>query len=675
MSDAPSAKPQVAVPAPAPASAPQPPAGGPPHVPVAPPVPGPGQRVTAAPGWELGPNGWQPVKYDARQAREAQAMRRAAMPPTLFQRFWPGPGRVPAPRVSLSLIVVAAVVAAISLVLSTPGFGWLLTALALAAAAVFTGLVRKADPGPATVVTPPAFVPAQQPSVPAQRASVTAPPAPAAPETSAEQEPAVAAVDAPVVETTADDAAEIVATVVTDASEAGDSTVVDESTVDETTVDNAAPEAAGSSPRRLSLGVHGERIFWGLCALALVSVGTFRAAGWLFFWCVVFAFGCSALALGGGRTVQAMFLSLVAFPSSIFRSPPWIVRGLAAMRSRGGGPRLVISIAISVLLVVVFGGLFAGADAEFAHVLGKLVPPLKASEVARAIFCFIVVAAVACGVAFLAAARPQLAALAPSKPRRVRRVEWVLPLAVLNALFAVFVYIQLTVLFGNNSELLNASHKYMRGYAHSGFWQLLVVTLLTLTVLGIAGRVAPRETRSDRTLLRLLLGGLTVFSIVVVLSALKRVDKYEHAYGFTRLRVVVAGVEVWFGVLFVLVLIAGIGLKTSWLPRVIVASLALSLLAGAIANPDRYVAQQNVDRYQQTGKLSIEYMRQMSPDAVPAIEKLPPSLRDCSLVNIAQHLADRGDDWRTWNFSRVDARNQIGLFVIPARSKCPGLVR
>ena len=54
--------------------------------------------------------------------------------------------------------------------------------------------------------------------------------------------------------------------------------------------------------------------------------------------------------------------------------------------------------------------------------------------------------------------------------------------------------------------------------------------------------------------------------------------------------------------LFVLVLIAGITLKASWLPRVIAASLALSLLAGAIANPDRYVAQQNVNRYVKTGQ-------------------------------------------------------------------------
>ncbi len=264
--------------------------------------------------------------------------------------------------------------------------------------------------------------------------------------------------------------------------------------------------------------------------------------------------------------------------------------------------------------------------------------------------------------------------MAPVVAKRVRRAEWVLPLSVLNVLFAVFVYIQLAVLFGGDAKLANASHAYMRGYAHNGFWQLLVVSLLTLTVLLVTSRIAPRETATDRKLLRILLGGLTVFSIVIVAAALKRVDTYEHAFGYTRLRVAVAGIELWFGLLFVLILIAGITLRAAWLPRVIVGSLVLSLLAGAIANPDRYVAQHNVDRYQSTGKLSIGYLRQMSADALPAIQQLPVNLQACALVDIAYAVESSGDDWRTWNFSRVAARDALRDYAPPPASGCPELV-
>jgi hypothetical protein len=612
MSDAPTeSRPPASAGAPQPAAVP----------PGAKPIPGiPGQYPVAAPvGWAQTPNGgWvrMPI-YPTAQP----------MAPTVFQRFWPGPARtLGAPRITISLIVVAAVIGAIGLVPNLPGFGWFVTALALTGLSIATGLARSAAPAePATPV-----------AVPVEVAKVT--------ETVAE------------VDTVTDAEVDVMV-------EVDDEVVVVES--------EPVPTPAIAHTPVFSLGKHGERVFWGACALALVAVGTFRAAGWLFFWCVVFALVSSAMALTGGRTVRALFAAVWSPVMAPFRSPLWIVRGLR--RQRDDGPRIMIAIAISVLLLLVFGGLFASADAEFRHVLGSLLPPLKATEVGRAILCFLIVGVVACGVAFLSAARPKYDEIAPAAARLVRRAEWVLPLSVLNLLFAVFVFIQVKVFFGGDPNLVNASHAYMRGYAHNGFWQLLVVSLLTLTVLLITGRIAPRETQSDRTLLRVLLGGLTVFSIVIVLAALKRVDKYEHAYGFTRLRVVVAGVELWFGLLFVLILIAGITLRAAWLPRVVVGSLVLSLLAGAIANPDRYVAQQNVYRYQNDGRLSISYMQQMSADALPAIDQLPPDLRDCALRTIAQ-VEHTGDDWRTWNFARVAARNALRDFQAPRASTCPDLV-
>jgi uncharacterized protein DUF4153 len=579
--------------------------------PVPPPMIAPGPVPSVPPGWMLGPGGWVRVGGVPGQPMvPLPPMPQRLVRVSVFDRHWPGPGRTAgAPRIAISLIVVAAVVGAVGLVLDRPGLGWLLTACALAGLAVATGLTRTG--------------PARGPDAVANESDVDAHTGPAGSPDAVADESDV------------------------DVDQAADSTANQPPAA-------TTPPGVVKSPIGISFAKLGERVFWGVCALALASVGTFRAAGWLFFWCVVFA---------------AVWSPVLA----IFRAPAWIIRGVKSPRPHEG-PRIVVATAVSVLLLIVFGGLFAGADAEFRHVLGSILPPLRASDIVQAIFCFVVVGAVACGVAFLAGARPKFDEMEPIAPRRVRRAEWVLPLTVLNVLFAVFVFIQLTVLFGGDRSLANASRAYMRGYAHNGFWQLLVVSLLTLTVLLVTSRIAPRETPTDRTLLRVLLGGLSAFSIVIVLAALKRVSDYEHTYGYTRLRVVVAGVELWFGLLFVLILLAGITLRASWLPRVLAASLVLSLLAGAIANPDRYVAQQNVNRYLSTGKLSISYMRQLSADAVPAIDQLPPDLRACALRTVAGDLSARGDDWRTWNFARVDARNELRGYVHPAKGVCHNVI-
>jgi hypothetical protein len=372
-----------------------------------------------------------------------------------------------------------------------------------------------------------------------------------------------------------------------------------------------------------------------------------------------------------------MIFALLSFVAAPLVSLGWVFRGVGVMRrERGNTTRTVLVVLITVVLVLVFGGLLAGADAEFAHRLATILPTLSAAEVARAIFCFLLVGALAGGVAFLGAARPTFDRIASASARTVRRVEWVLPLVVLNLLFAVFDYVQVTVLFNPDSSLATKSRAYMRGYAHSGFWQLLAVTVLTLTVLAVTYRIAPRAERADRTLLRVLLGAMAVFSMVIVASAIKRVATYEALYGYTRLRVAVAGIELWLGFVFVLVLVATLTLRSGWLPQVIAGSLVVALLAGAVANPDLYVANRNVERYQKTKKLSIYYMAHLSADAAPAIVKLnrlKPKDAPCAASLIWQSLAQRDDTWRTWNFSRVNARVDLADLnpPVPTHYNCP----
>ena len=93
--------------------------------------------------------------------------------------------------------------------------------------------------------------------------------------------------------------------------------------------------------------------------------------------------------------------------------------------------------------------------------------------------------------------------------------------------------------------------------------------MLTLLVIGVAGRVAPRVERVDRLLLRVLLGTLAVCTLAIVASAVRRLSLYEDAYGFTRLRVLVGAVELWLGVVYLLVVLAGVRLRAGWLPRAV----------------------------------------------------------------------------------------------------------
>jgi hypothetical protein len=405
---------------------------------------------------------------------------------------------------------------------------------------------------------------------------------------------------------------------------------------------------------------------WGLAALALLAVGGLRAADWLFAYCLLGALLAGSLAVAGGRTVAGLAAGMSAGTLAGFRALRWAWRGVTARRVRHpGGPRVGLALLVAFGLVTVFGSLLANADVAFESVLNAVSPRFGTGDTGRAVFCFVIGTAVGLGTAFLAARRPTFDALEPVPARPVRRVEWAVPLAALDLLLVVYAAVQFAVFFGGRWGGLD----YAR-YTRSGFGQLVVTTVLTLVVLAVATRVAPRRERADRILLRLLLGGLAALALVIVASALLRLARYEQAYGWTRLRVLVGAVEVWLGVLFLLVLAAGIRLRAAWLPRAVAGTAVAGLLIVALVSPDRFIADRDVDRYQRTGDIDIAYLSTLSPDAVPALNRLPDRLRACALYSIDYDLTDLTDDWRTWNLGRAQARAVIAALPRPVYQDC-----
>ncbi|MGH3734905.1 MAG: DUF4153 domain-containing protein, partial [Micromonosporaceae bacterium] len=324
--------------------------------------------------------------------------------------------------------------------------------------------------------------------------------------------------------------------------------------------------------------------------------------------------------------------------------------------SPGTAFRAVAVAAGTGLLLLIFGTLFASADAAFSQVLDDLLPDLTIDEelIPRGFFA-VLIAGFTLGAAFLARVPPRLDRVGTREPRRARLWEWLVPLTALVVLFGGFVAVQLTVLFGGHAYVLKATGPTYAEYARQGFAQLVWVTVLTLGVLAVVGRWAPRRTAAERLLLRLVPGALCVLTLVIVASALYRLHLYQQAYGFTRLRLLVDAFELWLGVVFVLILAAGARLRGGWLPRAVVGTGVATLLALTVLNPDSFVAERNLARYSDTRKLDTSYLGYLSADAVPVLDRLPEPHRSCALAPIAADLA-REDRWYEYNASRERAR-------------------
>jgi hypothetical protein len=395
---------------------------------------------------------------------------------------------------------------------------------------------------------------------------------------------------------------------------------------------------------------------WAAMTLALLAAGFVRASEWLFALCVLAASVTGSLAVVGRRTAMSVLYEVFAVPIEALRSPPWILRAVRQRAEDGDGAarrRLGLSVLASLVLLAVFVPLLSGADAAFAHLVSSAVPDVDGGTFFGWLLAFGLAGFCVVGACYLLAAPPPPADEDAPRRRLAHRVEWVLPLGVLVALFAVFVAVRLVVLFGGEEYMRRTVGLTAAGYARGGFWQLCVVTVLTLALVGAALRWAPNATRADRVWQRALLGALSALSLVLVASALDRMWTYQQAYGFTVLRLLVEVCELWLGAVFVLVLLSLVRLRPAWLPRAAVGTAAVALLALVALDPERLIADRNIDRAEHGRPVDADYLSGFSPDVVPAAERLPEPARSCVLAAVTADLPD--DGWTTWNLSRAAA--------------------
>ncbi|UFS99938.1 DUF4173 domain-containing protein [Nocardia huaxiensis] len=263
------------------------------------------------------------------------------------------------------------------------------------------------------------------------------------------------------------------------------------------------------------------------------------------------------------------------------------------------------------------------------------------------------------GALYLLAGPPRVAVDAESGvtrliSRRFTRLEWGLPVGALTLVFAVFVATQLAVLFGGDEYVQRTAELTYAEYARTGFWQLSIVSMLTLGVIWLVWQGAAKRTGAERLWLRIALGLVSALSLVIVASAVSRMWIYQQAYGFTVLRLMVEAFELWIGFVYLLVAASLMRLDRRWPARAALGVGLATLLALAVLNPEKIVAERNIDRWEAGKALDTRYLSRLSADALPAVDRLPERERAQIAGPIRAGLEP--DPWQGWNLSRASGR-------------------
>ena len=249
-------------------------------------------------------------------------------------------------------------------------------------------------------------------------------------------------------------------------------------------------------------------------------------------------------------------------------------------------------------------------------------------------------------------------------------IEAVTILIAVDALFAVFVVLQLAYLFGGLDTLAATGLPYAQ-YARSGFFELVVVAVLAGGLLALVHAVAARRTPA-------LVGaglGLAGLTAVVLASALLRLRIYQDAYGWTELRFYVLATIVWLAIGIVVTAVLLLRDRMAWLLHGLGAAAIVVLIGINVVGPSRLIATENVGRLLDPSRvppdgrtgLDIGYVGVLGDDAVPALVQALPAVAGLDRALLQRQLIERRNalaaadttGWPAWNLGRELARRAL----------------
>lgn len=196
--------------------------------------------------------------------------------------------------------------------------------------------------------------------------------------------------------------------------------------------------------------------------------------------------------------------------------------------------------------------------------------------------------------------------------------------AVLPILFiyVVFFISQWSYYVSGFTGVLPESFSYAE-YAREGFFQLCIVSVINLLIIIAVITFMKRNSKGASALLKVISIIFSVFTLVLISTAIAKLVMYINCYGLTPKRVHAAWFMVVLAVIFILIAIKQFVKKFN----VVAISIAVTVIMFAlisIPNTDGFIAKYNVDRYLDgtLATVDIDAMRELGDAAVPQMVRL-----------------------------------------------------
>ncbi|MFN7249688.1 MAG: DUF4153 domain-containing protein [Anaerobacillus sp.] len=324
------------------------------------------------------------------------------------------------------------------------------------------------------------------------------------------------------------------------------------------------------------------------------------------------------------------------------------------------GKKVAIGVLLSIPLLFIIISLLSAADAKFTEML-QVIPEMFLNLETDVFWNFLKIGLFT--IAFhcyfkVVNKRTIIKEVSANEGKRNWDTITITTILIfVNFVYLLFAIVQFQYLF---SGTLQAGFSFAE-YARRGFFELIFVTMINYCILiSTISFIKNQQSKIIKTLLTFLI----VFSTVLLSSAYVRMMLYEQAYGFTSLRFLVYTFMVF------LMIILAYTLVKVWITRLplmrfyIIAALVYYLGLNLIGI-DQWVVSKNIERYETTGNIDLEYVDGLSYSAIPPLVELNfkhPDIvgLEALLVRKQEQISQEKVTWQSFNLSRERAKKALG---------------
>jgi len=323
--------------------------------------------------------------------------------------------------------------------------------------------------------------------------------------------------------------------------------------------------------------------------------------------------------------------------------------------------KIILGIAVSIPILFIILNLLISADTQFERLINNI--PSLFNFNAEYLFRFLIILIYTFtffGFMEVLSRKNDNNVQKEVKPIVMDGIITLTMLVLLDIVYVLFVAIQFKYFFSGS---LDEGYTYAE-YARRGFFELLFVTLINLSVTTGVINFTKHIHGFLKQTIRIFLTVLVLSSGVLLVSAFMRMTMYEDAYGFTFTRVLAHSFMIFLMIIFAYTLIKIWLDKLSLFHFYFIASL-IYYVGLNIVNIDKFVVERNIERFELTEKIDIYYLNSLSATGILGLlevyEKNPnvPELKDLLKERKADIESIKNESWQSKNLTRNKAHEQL----------------